>query len=131
MTQDDEAQPLYDIAELARLGAVTRRTVRYYVQRGLIPAPTGTGRGKHYTAEHLEALVRVRELQAAGVTLTEIEAGDAPSAPAEHTPPEQEAWIRLHLGDDLELHLRRPRALDAATAHKLAQAIRSILDEDP
>ena len=63
----------YGISELATLGEVSRRTVRYYVQRGLIPAPTGTGRGKHYTPEHLERLIRVRTWQEEGVSLAEIE----------------------------------------------------------
>ena len=46
----------YGIAELAALGGVTRRTVRYYVQQGLLPAPLGVGRGRHYGPEHLARL---------------------------------------------------------------------------
>ena len=50
---DDER---YGIDEIAHLGGVSRRTVRYYVQQGLIPAPLGVGRGKHYGPEHLARL---------------------------------------------------------------------------
>jgi DNA-binding transcriptional MerR regulator len=62
----------YAIGDLAALGGVSRRTVRYYVQEGLIPRPLGVGRGDHYTNEHLEQLLRVKNMQEAGRTLEEI-----------------------------------------------------------
>jgi DNA-binding transcriptional MerR regulator len=62
----------YSIGEVAERGGVTRRTVRYYVQRGLIPGPLGRGRGEHYSEEHLAALLRVKSLQEQGATLEEI-----------------------------------------------------------
>ena len=43
----DGEQGRYNIDELADLGGVSRRTVRYYVQEGLLPAPLGVGRGRH------------------------------------------------------------------------------------
>jgi DNA-binding transcriptional MerR regulator len=62
----------YAIGDLADLGGVSRRTVRYYVQEGLLPAPFGVGRGNHYGPEHLDQLLRVKALQEAGRTLDEI-----------------------------------------------------------
>ncbi len=62
----------YAIGDLADLGGVSRRTVRYYVQEGLLPAPFGVGRGNHYGREHLEQLLRVKAMQEAGRTLDEI-----------------------------------------------------------
>src|SRR6478752_4701961 len=62
----------YAIGDLAGLGGVSRRTVRYYVQEGLLPAPHGVGRGNHYGAEHLDQLLKVKSLQEAGRTLDEI-----------------------------------------------------------
>ncbi|MBP7864522.1 MAG: MerR family transcriptional regulator [Acidobacteria bacterium] len=59
----------YSIEELAGAAGVSRRTVRFYVQRGLIPPPGGLGRGRHYTKAHLEAILRVRALQRDGVPL--------------------------------------------------------------
>jgi hypothetical protein len=38
------------IGELADATGVSRRTVRFYVQRGLIDPPVGLGRASHYTA---------------------------------------------------------------------------------
>jgi len=60
------------IEELADAAGLTRRGVRFYVQSGLLPAPLGVGRGRHYDASHLERLRRVRELQAQGHSLEEI-----------------------------------------------------------
>ena len=62
----------YAIGEFAELGGVSRRTVSYYVQEGLIPAPFGVGRGNHYGPDHLDQLRRVKALQEAGHTLDEI-----------------------------------------------------------
>ena len=63
---------IYDVGELSALGGVSRRTVRYYVQEGLIPAPMGLGRGARYGKEHLERLLRVKSLQEEGLTLDEV-----------------------------------------------------------
>ena len=59
----------YAVGDLAELGVVSRRTVRYYVQEGLIPPPFGVGRGNHYGREHLDRLLRVKAMQEAGQTL--------------------------------------------------------------
>src|SRR6478609_8886644 len=69
--------PRYAIGDLADLGGVSRRTVRYYVQEGLLPAPLGLGRGNHYTREHLDQLLRVKAMQEAGHTLDEIKSARA------------------------------------------------------
>src|SRR5437660_10607797 len=84
MSENNQDERCYGIAELAERGGVTRRTVRYYVQRGLLPTPLGTGRGPHYTSAHLERLIHIRKLQEAGVPLAEITArlDGVPQTPA-------------------------------------------------
>jgi DNA-binding transcriptional MerR regulator len=128
----DEAE--YGIAELAQLGSVSRRTVRYYVQRGLLPAPTGTGRGRHYTQQHLDTLVRIRQLQEKGVDLNDIALRLSGVERPEPTPsrmpaPTQNGWLRVLLADGVELHLKRTRALDAATLKRLSQALIEALPD--
>ena len=66
-------EPKYSIGELAALTGVTRRTIRFYVQKGLLQPPLGRGRGKHYTDDHLERISRIRELQKDGVALDRME----------------------------------------------------------
>lgn len=125
----------FGIEELAERGAVSRRTVRYYVQRGLLPAPTGVGRGDHYTEAHLVALVRVRELQEAGVSLADIPARlagsptEAPSAVSREDAPMQTTWTRIALRADLELHVRG-RRLSEEQMSALMTVITEVIGEE-
>lgn len=57
----------YTAADLARLGGVSLRTVRFYVQQGLVDPPWGRGPGAHFGDRHLHQLRRARALQAAGL----------------------------------------------------------------
>ena len=112
----------YGIEELAALGGVTRRTVRYYVQEGLLQAPLGVGRGRHYGPEHLKRLQAVKALQEQGRTLEEvrdeIERGGAqkrrPQAASRPEPPvERSAWTRVEVVPGVELHVSAERRLPA------------------
>jgi DNA-binding transcriptional MerR regulator len=101
----------YAIGDLAALGGVSRRTVRYYVQEGLIPKPLGVGRGDHYTNDHLEQLLRVKNMQEAGRTLEEIRqalagprARRAGEAPRLRTPAVRRSlWRHVALAPGVEL----------------------------
>jgi DNA-binding transcriptional MerR regulator len=102
----------YAIGELATLGGVSRRTVRYYVQENLIPPPLGLGRGDHYTAEHLEQLLRVKAMQETGRSLDDIRRalGQASNrrSGTESTPEEllpRSLWRRLTVMPGVELHV--------------------------
>ena len=103
----------YAIGDLADLGGVSRRTVRYYVQEGLLPQPLGLGRGNHYGDEHLAQLLRVKRLQEAGRTLDEIRAelGQKPERAAIAMMPPSDPgrsrslWRRIELAPGIELHV--------------------------
>jgi DNA-binding transcriptional MerR regulator len=103
----------YAIGDLADLGGVSRRTVRYYVQEGLLPPPLGVGRGNHYGSEHLDQLLRVKTLQESGRTLEEIrralERPGERSASVSATESEVELsrtmWRRLSIAPGVELHV--------------------------
>lgn len=62
----------FTIEELCRLTDSSRRTVRYYIQRGLCPRPTGETRSAVYDERHVEAILRVKRLSAQGVRLEDI-----------------------------------------------------------
>ncbi len=51
---------------LAALCEIPERTVRYYVQEGLLPPPRGRGRGAHFDDDHLVRLKLIRAMQLAG-----------------------------------------------------------------
>jgi DNA-binding transcriptional MerR regulator len=53
----------YKLEELAEEAEISPRTVRYYVQRGLLPAPTFRGKDSFYGRDHLLRLRAIRRLQ--------------------------------------------------------------------
>ena len=128
----DEAEPIYSIDELAERAGVSRRTVRYYVQRGLMPAPLGVGRGKHYAETHLHALIAIKDMQQAEVSLDDIHArlhGTAPvlpAAPRDDTP-HQSMWSRVKVGEGVELHVQG-RRLNEAQCAAVRRALIDVLD---
>jgi DNA-binding transcriptional MerR regulator len=67
----DEPQ-VYDLAELSDRARVTPRTVRYYIQQGLLRAPASTGPGAKYGEDHLNRLRLIRRLQQGHLPLAEI-----------------------------------------------------------
>lgn len=69
MTTDD---PRFSLDELATLVDLPRRTVRYYIQEGLVARPEGAKRGAYYTRAHLEQLLAIRKWQRAGLGLERI-----------------------------------------------------------
>jgi DNA-binding transcriptional MerR regulator len=117
--------PRYSIDELADLGGVSRRTVRYYIQEALIPPPLGVGRGRHYERAHLDALLQVKAMQEAGRSLDEIRrarAGRRPRAAlavADPAPPPalpRSLWRRFELAPGVELHVSGDARLPSAAA---------------
>jgi DNA-binding transcriptional MerR regulator len=63
---------VYDLTELTDRARVTPRTVRYYIQQGLLRAPGVTGPGAKYGEGHLDRLRLIRRLQQAHLPLAEI-----------------------------------------------------------
>ncbi len=68
-----KTQTEWKLAELAEAAGVSPRTVRYYVQRGLIPAPPFKGPDTVYGEEHLLRLKAIRVLQARFLPLDAIQ----------------------------------------------------------
>lgn len=63
----------WKLTELAEAAGVSPRTVRYYVQRGLLPAPPFKGPDTVYGEEHLVRLKAIRVLQARFLPLDAIQ----------------------------------------------------------
>lgn len=67
-----EPESLYRIDELAEAVELPVRTIRYYIQRGLLPAPEFRGPQTVYTALHRIRLDALRILQERGLGLEAI-----------------------------------------------------------
>jgi DNA-binding transcriptional MerR regulator len=62
----------YDLNELSDQAGVTPRTVRYYIQQGLLRSPGSPGPGAKYDEGHLLRLRLIRRLQREHLPLSEI-----------------------------------------------------------
>jgi DNA-binding transcriptional MerR regulator len=67
MTQEE-----YLIGELAEKAHVTVRTIRYYLDEGLLPAPAYRSKYALFSQEHLERLELIRRLKELHLPLEEI-----------------------------------------------------------
>jgi DNA-binding transcriptional MerR regulator len=123
----------WKLEELAERAGVSPRTIRYYVQRGLLPAPEFRGKDSSYGEMHLARLRAIRLLQQRYLPLDAISAelegrtveqlrelaksgaAEAPGPSREQAasrPGEaatQQRWRRLELAPGIELHLREDR----------------------
>jgi DNA-binding transcriptional MerR regulator len=105
---------LYNIETLAKLAGISRRAVRYYIQRGLLQAPEGQKRGSYYTEKHLERLQEIIKYAARGVPLIKMkEALDNNKFPEGNenfeTPQgniRREKFERVKLGNGIELQFK-------------------------
>jgi len=99
----------FDLNELCQQSDVTARTVRYYVQQGLLPSP-GLGAGARYGSGHLDRLRLIRRLQREHLPLAEIRR-------------------RLEELDDDSVRalLERPQPADPGSATSAVDYVRAVL----
>ena len=67
-----DQRAVYDLGGLSDLAGVTPRTVRYYIQQGLLRSPGVSGPGMKYGEGHLARLRLIRRLQREHLPLAEI-----------------------------------------------------------
>jgi DNA-binding transcriptional MerR regulator len=105
----------FTLDEIAALAELPRRTVRYYIQSGLIARPQGFGKGAYYTQRHVEQLLLVRKWQLAGLSLERIgellkQPAAGPLPPTPRRAGTVEVWSHLVVADGVELTLEPGRA---------------------
>lgn len=116
-----------NLQQLGEQAGVPGRTIRFYIQKGLIPGPEGEKRGAFYTEAHLGELLRIRQWQETGLSLDAI-AGllkakqEAPIAPAR--PGAVEVRSHLILADGLELVVSPDRT--GLSQSQLRELFRSV-----
>ena len=62
----------YKISELADKAGVTKRTIHYYISKGLLLPPEGEGVNSTYNDEHLKRLLLIKKLQSEYMPLNKI-----------------------------------------------------------
>ena len=53
----------YKVSELAEKAGVTKRTIHYYISKGLLLPPEGTGINSLYNDEHLERILLIKSFK--------------------------------------------------------------------
>ena len=104
----------YSADDLAALTSTPRRTIRYYIQLGLVDRPVGETRAAHYSWKHLGQLLEIRRLNEEGFSLERIgeilKTGDSPKSVAPPGPGSITVQSHLHLAPGLELVVEPGRA---------------------
>jgi DNA-binding transcriptional MerR regulator len=115
----DEKQ--YTIEDLCEITGYSRRTIRYYIQEGLVGPPAGRGRGGFYFDSHLKRLHEIKSLQDRGLKLAAIlevlKKGDEPELSVF-----REVWIKYPIDQGIEIHISRD--LEERERKKIAEIIR-------
>lgn len=62
----------YKVSELAQKAGVTKRTIHYYISKGLLMPPDGNGVASTYDDSHLERILLIKKLQAQYMPLNKI-----------------------------------------------------------
>jgi DNA-binding transcriptional MerR regulator len=120
----------YSLNDLCILAELTPRTVRYYVQVGLVDRPEGETRAARYGARHLEQLLLIRKWTAAGLSLERIRellhGQEPPIPPRPRAPGSIEVCSHLTVADGIEMVIEPGRA--ALSADQVRAFAKGVMD---
>jgi len=128
---DSEQQ--HSISELCILADMPVRTLRYYVQVGLVDRPDGGTKGAKYGPKHLEQLLLIKKWTAAGISLERIKEllrGDEAPVPARARKAGSiEVCSHLYVADGLEVVVEPTRArLTPEQVRKFARGVIALFE---
>ena len=133
----NDLERTFSLHELASLVELPRRTVRYYIQIGLVDRPEGAGRGARYTRRHLDQLMTIRKWQRAGLSLERIRELLASEGEGEATVPlpalrrkgAVEVWSHVVVDEGVELAIEPGRAnLSPEQVRELAEGVIDLFE---
>ncbi len=119
----------YTIEELCELTGYSRRTIRYYVQEGLLEPPAGRGRGGFYFDSHLDKLNMIKSLQEKGMRLSGIieylKGGEVREAKYL-----RDIWAKYEIIPGLEINVRRDvEEKDGKKVFEIVRIAKSVIKE--
>ena len=113
----------YKVSELALKAGVTKRTIHYYISKGLLLPPEGSGVNSIYTDEHLNRILLIKKLQAEFMPLNKIrdyilenpneKVENAIKKPKEKViinDDDKDVYIRENICDIFEMHYSKENA---------------------
>ena len=119
----------FSLDGLCTLTGHSKRTVRYYMQLGLVPRAIGDGRAAYYTDEHLARLLRIKQLSEAGVALERIRevltGEEAPVPPRRCRPGSLEVRSHLYVAPGIEVQITPEEA--GLTPEDIRELVKAIM----
>jgi DNA-binding transcriptional MerR regulator len=119
----------FSLDEVCRLTDYPKRTVRYYIQLGLVSRPVGEARAARYTGEHVTQLLKIKEFSTAGVSLQRIRdvlAGeDPPVPPRQRHAGSVEVRSHIYIAPGLEIQIAPEEA--GLTPEQTRALIREVI----
>lgn len=124
----------FPLTELCSLVDMPVRTVRYYIQQGLVDRPSGETRAARYSQHHVDQLLLIKKWTVAGLSLDRIRellAGSEPQTPIRAKRPGAiEVVSHLHVADGVELLIEPGRAaLTTEQVRALARGVINLFDQ--
>ena len=114
-------QKKFTLEEICTLVEMNKRKIRFYIQKGLVDRPNGTGKGAFYAHRHLEQILTIRKWKEAGLSLERIQElikdENQTSEPGRPIPPPRpkktgsiEVWSHLYIENGVELNIEPQRS---------------------
>jgi len=124
----------FSLDELCTLTDLPKRTVRYYMQMGLVDRPIGETRAAHYLTAHLDQLLKVKQLSDAGISLeriAEIQNGEELQIPAKpRKPGDIQVKSHIHVAPGIELQISPEEAdMSPEQIRALVKAVMKTIQE--
>ena len=124
----------FTLDDLCTLTDLPKRTVRYYMQMGLVDRPIGETRAAHYLAAHLDQLLKVKQLSDAGISLeriAEIQSGEELQIPTKpKRPGDIQVKRHVHVAPGIELQISPEEAdMSPEQIRALVKAVMKTIQE--
>ncbi len=124
----------FSLDELCTLTDLPKRTVRYYMQMGLVDRPIGETRAAHYLTAHLDQLLKVKQLTDAGISLeriAEIQNGEELPVPAKpRRPGDIHVKSHVYVAPGIELQISPEEAeMSPEQIRALVKAVMKTIQE--
>lgn len=125
----------HTLEELSTLVDIPKRTVRFYVENGVVDRPEGVKKGAYYTQKHVEQLLEIKKWQKAGLSLERIKsllddgAGGAPMPPPiQRQPGDVSVWSHIYVQEGVELLIDPRRSgLTPEKVNRISQALQALV----
>lgn len=124
----------FSLDELCTLTDLPKRTVRYYMQMGLVDRSIGETRAAHYLSKHLDQLLKVKQLTDAGISLeriADIQNGEElPVPPRPRKPGDIQVKSHIHVAPGIELQISPEEAdMSPEQIRALVKAVMKTIQE--